>query len=49
MVIVVFRTRVKPQADLEKLNALNQKMVGLVSKCPGFFLLRIFRHRMASF
>ena len=27
MVIVVFRTHVKPQADLEKLNALNQKMV----------------------
>jgi hypothetical protein len=49
MVIVVFRTHVKPQADLEKLNALNQKMVALVRRCPGFFLLRIFRHRTASF
>ena len=49
MVIVVFRTHVKPKADLEKLKALNQKMVALVSKMPGFLLLRIFRHRTASF
>ena len=38
MIIVVFRTHVKPQADLEKLNALNQQMVALVSTIPGFFL-----------
>ena len=38
MAIVVFRTHVKPQADLEKLNALNRKMVALVSELPGFFI-----------
>ena len=42
MVIVVFRTHVKPQADLEKLNALNQKMVALVSKMPGFLSIQGF-------
>jgi heme-degrading monooxygenase HmoA len=42
MVIVVFRTHVKPQADLEKLNALNQKMVALVSKMPGFLSIKDF-------
>jgi hypothetical protein len=31
MVIVVFRTRVKPHADFEKLNAVNQQMVALLS------------------
>ena len=42
MVIVVFRTHVKPQADLEQLNALNQSMVALVSKMPGFLSLKDF-------
>ena len=35
MIIVVFRTHVKPQADLEKLNALNQQMVALVIRYPA--------------
>jgi heme-degrading monooxygenase HmoA len=42
MVIVVFRTHVKPQADLEQLNALNQSMVALVSKMPGFLSVKDF-------
>ena len=42
MVIVIFRTHVKPQADLEQLNALNQSMVALVSKMPGFLSLKDF-------
>ena len=49
MVIVVFRTRVKPQADLEKLNALNQKMVGLVSKMPGFLSIKDFSAQDGEF
>ena len=49
MVIVVFRTRVKPQADLEKLNALNQKMVGLVSKMPGFLSMKDFSAQDGEF
>ena len=42
MVIVIFRTHVKPRADLEQLNALNQSMVALVSKMPGFLSLKDF-------
>jgi heme-degrading monooxygenase HmoA len=42
MVIVVFRTHVKPQADLAKLNALNQEMGALVSTMPGFVSLKDF-------
>jgi heme-degrading monooxygenase HmoA len=42
MVIVVFRTHVKPQADLAKLHALHQQMVALVSQRPGFVSLKDF-------
>ena len=49
MVIVVFRTHVKPQADLEKLNALNQKMVALVSKMPGFLSIKDFSAQDGEF
>jgi heme-degrading monooxygenase HmoA len=49
MVIVVFRTHVKPQADLEKLNALNQKMVALVSKLPGFLSIKDFSAQDGEF
>jgi|SRR5262249_54582108 heme-degrading monooxygenase HmoA len=42
MVIVVFRTHVKPQADLEQLQALFQKMVALVSRMPGFVSIKDF-------
>ncbi len=42
MVIVVFRFRVKPQANLEELDALSQKMGALVSKIPGFIAVKDF-------
>jgi heme-degrading monooxygenase HmoA len=42
MVIAIFCTHVKPQADLQQLNALNQRMVALVSMMPGFFSLKDF-------
>ena len=42
MVIVVFRTHVKPQADLAQLNALHQRLVALVSTMPGFVSLKDF-------
>jgi heme-degrading monooxygenase HmoA len=40
MVIVVFRTRVKLQADFEALNALNQKMLAIVSRMPGYLSMK---------
>ena len=49
MVIVVFRTHVKPQADLEQLNALNQQMVALVSQMPGFLSLKDFSAQDGEF
>jgi heme-degrading monooxygenase HmoA len=49
MVIVVFRTHVKPQADLGKLNALSQEMVALVSKMPGFLSIKDFSAQDGEF
>jgi hypothetical protein len=55
MVIVIFRIHVKPQADSEDLNALNQKMVALVSRMPGFRAMKDYaaqdggRHRRVRF
>jgi heme-degrading monooxygenase HmoA len=49
MVIVVFRTRVKPHADFEKLNALNQQMVALVSRMPGFLSIKDFSAQDGEF
>jgi heme-degrading monooxygenase HmoA len=49
MVIVVFRTHVKPQVDLEQLNALNQRMVALVSQMPGFVSLKDFSAQDGEF
>jgi heme-degrading monooxygenase HmoA len=40
MVIVVFCTRVKLQADFEALNALNQKMLAIVSRMPGYLSMK---------
>ena len=45
MVIVVFRTYVKPQADLEKLQTLFEKMLALVTKMPGFLSIKDFSAR----
>jgi heme-degrading monooxygenase HmoA len=49
MVIVVFRTHLKPQVDLEQLNALNQRMVALVSQMPGFVSLKDFAAQDGEF
>ena len=49
MVIVVFRTHVKPQADLAQLSALNQRMVALVSQMPGFVSLKDFAAQDGEF
>jgi heme-degrading monooxygenase HmoA len=49
MVIVVFRTHVKPQADLEKLNTLNQQMVVRVSQMPGFLSMKDFSAQDGEF
>ena len=49
MVIVVFRTHVKPQVNLEQLNALNQRMVALVSQMPGFVSLKDFSAQDGEF
>ena len=42
MVIVVFRFHAKPQANLEELGALSQKMGALVSQVPGFLAVKDF-------
>ena len=49
MVIVVFRTHVKPRADLAKLHALNQQMVALVSQMPGFLSVKDFSAQDGEF
>ena len=42
MVVVVFRIHVKPQANLEELSALMQKMGALVGEVPGFLAVKEF-------
>jgi len=42
MVIAVFRFHVNPQANLEELGSLNQKMGALVSTMPGFLTVKDF-------
>jgi heme-degrading monooxygenase HmoA len=49
MVIVVFRTHVKSQADLDKLNTLNQQMVARVSQMPGFLSMKDFSAQDGEF
>ena len=49
MVIVVFRMHVQPQADLAQLNALNQRMVALVSTMPGCVALKDFSAQGGEF
>lgn len=36
MTVVIFRIQVNPEADLEALRAVSQKMVELFSEMPGF-------------
>ena len=42
MVVVIFQVHVKPQANLEALGALTQKMGALVSKMPGVIAVKEF-------
>jgi len=42
MVIVVFRFRAKPEANLEELGGLAAKMTGLVSETSGFVSVKDF-------
>ena len=42
MVVVVFRFHVNPQANLEELGVLIQKMGALVSEMPGFLAVKDF-------
>ena len=36
MVVVIFRVRLRPDADFEQLGALNARMAELVAAMPGF-------------
>ena len=42
MIIAMFRTQLKPQANLEALGALHQKMHAIVSNMPGFVSVKLF-------
>ena len=42
MIVVIFRFRVKPNANLEELGALSEEMGRLVSKVPGFIGVKDF-------
>jgi len=42
MIIAMFRTQLKPQAHLEALGALHQKMHTIVSNMPGFKSVKLF-------
>jgi heme-degrading monooxygenase HmoA len=42
MIIAMFRMQLKPQADLEELSALHQKMHAIVSNMPGFVSVKLF-------
>ena len=38
----MFRTQMKPQANLEEFGALHQKMHAIVSNLPGFISVKLF-------
>jgi heme-degrading monooxygenase HmoA len=42
MVIVVFRFHARPEADLEEMGALTERMGAIVSKMPGFLGVKDF-------
>ncbi len=42
MIIAWFRTNLQPQANLEALGALHQKMHAIVSNMPGFISVKMF-------
>jgi heme-degrading monooxygenase HmoA len=42
MIVAMFRTYLQPQANLEELSALHQKMHAIVSHMPGFLSVKQF-------
>jgi heme-degrading monooxygenase HmoA len=42
MIMAMFRTHLQPQAHLEALGALHQKMHAIVSTMPGFVSVKLF-------
>ena len=42
MVVVVFRFRMNPQASIEELGALSERMKALVAEIPGFLSVKDF-------
>ena len=43
MLVVVFRTRVRPDADLSGIKEANERMYALASAMPGFVAYKEFR------
>jgi heme-degrading monooxygenase HmoA len=42
MIVAMFRTYLKPQANVDQLGALHQKMEAIVTKMPGFVSVKMF-------
>jgi heme-degrading monooxygenase HmoA len=42
MIVAMFRTYLKPRANLDELGALHQKMHAIVSNMPGFISVKMF-------
>jgi heme-degrading monooxygenase HmoA len=42
MIVAMFRTYLKPQANLDELGALHQKMHAIVNNMPGFISVKMF-------
>jgi heme-degrading monooxygenase HmoA len=42
MIVAMFRTYLKPRANLDELGALHQKMHAVVSNMPGFISVKTF-------
>jgi heme-degrading monooxygenase HmoA len=42
MIVAMFRTYLKPQANLDELGALHQKMHAIVTNMPGFISVKMF-------
>ena len=42
MIDAMFRTYLKPEANLNELGALHQKMHGIVTNMPGFISVKMF-------
>jgi hypothetical protein len=42
MIVAMFRTYLKPQANLDELGVLHQKMHAIVTNMPGFISVKMF-------